>query len=259
MISIKNEAEIALMKQSCQLVSQTLGELAKHIKSGVTTKRLDRIAEEYIRDHGGQPGFLNYQGYPATLCTSINDEVVHGIPGDRVIEEGDIVSVDCGVLLNGYYGDSAYTFAVGEVGEDVVQLMEATKKALYLGIENAVEGSRLGDISYSIQHYVESRGYSVVREMVGHGIGRKLHEDPQVPNYGQRGRGTLLKEGYVLAIEPMINMGKKEIRQLNDGWTIKTKDGKKSAHYEHTVAVRKAAAEILTTFDFIEEALKAKN
>ncbi len=251
----KTNEEIELLKESNQLVGKTLGEITKWIKPGVTTNYLDKIAEEFIRDNGGVPGFLNYGGFPNTLCISPNEQVVHGIPSDKAIEEGDILSVDCGVLMNGFYGDSAYTFPVGEVSEAKKKLMRITKESLYKGIENAIHGNRLGDIGAAVQQYVQKEGYSVVREMVGHGVGRDLHEDPQVKNYGKRGRGQLLREGLVIAIEPMINMGKQFIVQEEDGWTIRTADREPSAHFEHTVAVRKGKAEILSTFKYVEEVL----
>jgi len=258
MIYYKTAEEIELLRHSNMLVARTHGEIAKVIGPGVSTRRLDEIAEEYIKDNGGIPGFLGYQGYPNTLCISVNSTVVHGIPSDYLMKEGDIVSVDCGVLMNNYYGDSAYTYKIGVVKPEIERLLEITKEALYKGIEKAIEGNRLGDISYAVQHHCESNGYSVVREMVGHGVGRKLHEKPEVPNYGKRGSGIVLKKGLVLAIEPMINMGKKDIFQTNDGWTIKTKDGKPSAHFEHTIAIDGNKADILSSFDFVEEVLKNK-
>jgi methionyl aminopeptidase len=258
MIVYKSEDEIALIKESSLLVGKTLAEVAKEIRPGVRTIALDRIAETYIRDHGAKPGFKGYNGFKHTLCISVNEEVVHGIPGSRELVDGDIVSIDCGVYLNEFYGDSAYTFAVGEVKEEVRLLMERTRESLYKGIEMAVEGKRLGDIGFAIQSYVEPFGYGVVRDLVGHGLGRNLHEKPEVPNYGRRGTGIKLKEGMVLAIEPMINLGTKSIVQGGDGWTIRTADKLPSAHYEHDVAVRKGEAEILSTFDYIEEVLNKK-
>ncbi len=258
MIYYKTAEEIELLRQSNMLVARTHGEIAKIIGPGITTKKLDQIAEEFIKDNGGIPGFLGYQGYPNTLCVSVNSTVVHGIPSEYFLKEGDIVSVDCGVLMNSYYGDSAYTYMIGEVSTEVKSLLEVTKAALYKGIEKAIEGNRLGDISYAVQNHCERHGYSVVREMVGHGVGRKLHEKPEVPNYGKRGNGLILKKGLVIAIEPMINMGKKEIFQTNDGWTIRTKDGKPSAHFEHTIAVGHGKADILSSFEFVEEVLKNK-
>ncbi len=258
MIYYKTAEEIELLRQSNMLVARTHGEIANIIGPGISTKKLDQIAEEFIKDNGGIPGFLGYQGYPNTLCISVNSTVVHGIPSEYLLKEGDIVSVDCGVLMNKYYGDSAYTYMIGEVDPEIKKLLEVTKAALYKGIEKAIEGNRLGDISYAVQNHCESHGYSVVREMVGHGVGRKLHEKPEVPNYGKRGNGLVLKKGLVLAIEPMINMGKKEIFQANDGWTIRTKDGKPSAHFEHTIAVDHGKADILSSFEFVEEVLKNK-
>lgn len=258
MIHIKTAEEIELMRQSNMLVSKTLAEIAKFIGPGVKTNKLDKIAEDFIRDHGGIPGFLGYQGFPNTLCISVNSTVVHGIPSDYELREGDIVSVDCGVLMNNYYGDSAFTYTIGQVKPEIMMLLKITKEALYKGIEKAVEGNRLGDISYAIQSHCESHGFSVVREMVGHGVGRKLHEKPEVPNYGKRGSGVKLAKGLVIAIEPMINLGRKEIYQANDGWTIKTRDGSPSAHYEHTVAVGEGKADILSTFEYVEEILNTK-
>jgi methionyl aminopeptidase len=255
MIFYKTDDEIELLRLSNQLVAKTHGEIAKLIKPGVSTIKLDKVADEFIRDNGGIPGFLNYGGFPNTLCISINEQVVHGLPSIRELKEGDIVSVDCGVLLNGYYGDSAYTYGVGEISKEDQQLLRITKESLYKGIENAIVGKRLGDVSYAIQEHVTKAGYSIVREMVGHGIGQKLHEDPQVPNYGKRGRGIKLLNGLVIAIEPMINMGAREIVQLEDGWTMATKDNKKSAHFEHTVAIHNGKADILSSFKFIEEVL----
>ncbi len=255
MIYLKTDEEIELMRISNLLVAKTLGEVAKAVKPGVSTLELDKIAEAFIRDNGGTPAFLNYQGFPNTLCTSVNEQVVHGIPNDKPLQEGDIVSVDCGVLLNDFYGDSAYTFPIGVVAPEVKALLDATKESLYNGIEQAIENNRLGDVGNAIQSYTEERGYSVVREMVGHGIGRNLHEAPEVANYGRKGNGTKLKSGMVIAIEPMINLGKRQIVQENDGWTIRTIDKKVSAHYEHTVAVRKGKADILSSFKFVEEVL----
>ena len=258
MIYYKTADEIELLRKSNMLVARTHGEMAKLIKPGVSTLKLDKVAEEFIRDNDGVPGFLGYQGYPNTLCISINDTVVHGIPSNYELKDGDIVSVDCGVLMNKYYGDSAYTYTVGEVKSEIIKLLEITKESLYKGIEKAVVGSRLGDIGYAVQEHCESNGYSVVREMVGHGVGKKLHEKPEVPNYGRRGSGIKLKKGLVLAIEPMINLGKKDIYQLEDGWTIKTRDGMPSAHFEHTVAIDQGKADILSSFEFVEEVLRNK-
>lgn len=253
MIYIKTAEEIELIKASNLLVSKTLAEVAKNIAPGITTLKLDKIAESFIRDHHAQPGFLGYKGYPKTLCTSVNQQVVHGIPSDYTLKEGDIVSVDCGVLMNEYYGDSAYTFAVGEVSEKVKLLLATTRESLYKGIEKAKEGNRLGDVSHAIQEHCEKMNFSVVREMVGHGIGKQLHEAPEVPNYGRRGHGVKLKEGMVICIEPMINMGRKEIKQHADGWTIRAADNTPSAHFEHCIAIGKDGAEILSTFEYIEE------
>jgi methionyl aminopeptidase len=255
MIQYKTDEEISLIKKSSLLVGKTLAEVAKRIRPGVKAIDLDKVAEEFIKDHGALPGFKGYGGFPNTLCISVNEKVVHGIPDERELLDGDIVSIDCGVLLNGFYGDSAYTFAVGEVVEETLLLLERTKESLYKGIEAAVSGKRIGDIGYEIQTYVEQFGYGVVRDLVGHGLGRELHEKPEVPNYGKRGTGSKLKEGMVLAIEPMVNLGTKDIVQERDGWTIRTADRKPSAHYEHDVAIRKGKAEILSTFEFIEEVL----
>ena len=258
MISYKTAEQIELLRESNMLVARTHGEIAKIIGPGVKTSKLDKIAEEFIRDNGGIPGFLGYGGFPNTLCISINDAVVHGIPSDYELKEGEVVSVDCGVLMNKYYGDSAYTYEIGEVDTDLKKLLQVTKESLYLGIEKAIVGNRLGDVSFAVQNHAENNGYTVVREMVGHGVGTKLHEKPEVPNYGKRGRGIKLKEGLVIAIEPMINLGKKEIYQEDDGWTIRTKDGKASAHFEHTIVVCKGKADILSSFEFVEEVLKNK-
>lgn len=259
MILIKTEEEIELIRESSLLVGKTLAEVAKHIKPGVTTKHLDRVAEEFIRDNKAIPGFKGYRGFPATLCTSVNDVVVHGIPGDNPLKNGDIISIDCGVKKNGYFGDSAFTFAVGEIEEKVKMLMERTKESLYKAIDVAITGNRIGDISFAVQSYVEGYGYSVVRDLVGHGLGKDLHEKPEVPNFGKRGKGKELMSGMVLAIEPMINLGIKNVYQSKDGWTIRTKDGMPSAHYEHDVVIRKGKAEILSTFDYIYEVLKNHN
>lgn len=258
MIYIKTDEEIELQRQSSLLVGSTLAEVAKHIKPGVKTIELDRIAEAFIRDHGAVPGFKGYGGFPATLCTSVNDAVVHGIPGDLELKEGDIISIDCGTIMNGFYGDSAYTFPVGEVDREVLLLLERTKQSLYLGIEQAEAGKRVHDIGYAVQQYVESFGYGVVRDLVGHGVGRNLHEDPEVPNYGRRGTGAKLKPGMCIAVEPMINLGVKEVFQEGDGWTIRTVDGKPSAHFEHDVAVRNGKADILSSFEEIEKVLNKK-
>lgn len=263
MIFLKTEDEIELLRQSNLLVGKTLAELAKIIKPGVTTKELDKVAEEFIRDHGAEPtfkGFPNPYGsaFPASICTSVNEQVVHGIPSDVVLRDGDIVSVDCGTYMNGFCGDSAYTFSVGDVDEEVLNLLRTTKEALYLGIQNAVQGKRLGDIGYSIQQHCEKISYGVVREFVGHGIGKKMHEDPQVPNFGKRGTGAMLKQGMCIAIEPMITLGERQIVMERDGWTVRTRDRKVAAHFEHTVAVRSGKADILSSFQFIEEVLGDK-
>ena len=252
-IILKTDEEIELMRHSNRLVGMTLGELSKHIKPGVTTLQLDKIAEQFIRDHGAIPTFLGYNGFPNSICTSVNENVVHGIPNNKPLEDGDVVSIDCGTKLSGFCGDSAYTFCVGDVSPEVKQLLKVTEESLYKGIEMAVTGNRIGDISSTIQKYCESKGYSVVRELVGHGIGREMHEAPEVPNYGRRGVGPLLKDGMCIAIEPMINMGSKNVVFENDGWTVRTKDRKASAHFEHTVAIKNGKAEILSTFEFIEQ------
>ncbi len=253
MIHYKTEEEIAILKENAILVSKTLAEVGKHIAPGVTTKQLDKIAETFIRDNGAVPGFLGYGGFPATLCMSVNDMVVHGIPDGYVLQEGDIVSVDCGTVYKGFYGDSAYTFPVGQVDAQTALLLKTTEESLYLGAEKAVEGNRTGDIGHAVQSYCEARGFSVVRELVGHGIGKDMHEDPMVPNYGRPGSGKKLREGMVICIEPMINAGVKEVYEKRDGWGVATADGKKSAHFEFTVAVRKGKPEILTTFDYINK------
>ena len=256
MIFLKTEEEIELLRESNLLVCKTLAELAKVIQPGVTTAQLDKLAEEFIRDNGAIPAFKGYCGFPASLCTSVNDQVVHGIPSDKVIlKDGDIVSVDCGTFKNGFVGDSAYTFAVGEISDEVKLLLETTKESLFKGIEQAVEGRRLGDLGHAIQNHCETRGYSVVREFVGHGVGRKMHEAPEVPNYGSRGRGPMLKTGMTLCIEPMINLGKRDIIVERDGWTTRTRDGKPSAHFENAVAVAKGKADILSDFTIIESVL----
>ncbi len=258
-IYLKTEDEIELMRQANQLVGRTLGELAKHIKPGITTLQLDKIADEFIRDNGAIPtfkGFPNPYGgpFPASICTSVNDVVVHGVPNaETVLKEGDIISIDCGTLLNGFNGDSCYTFCVGEVSDEVKKLLKTTKESLYKGIENAVAGKHLGDISSAVQEHCEAQKYGIVRELTGHGIGREMHEDPRVPNYGSRGNGIMLKAGMCLAIEPMVTMGNRAIwMDANDRWTIRTRDGKPAAHFEHTIAVRKGQAEILSSFDEVE-------
>ncbi len=258
MIFLKTDEEIELMREANRLVGMTQGELAKLIKPGITTLSLNKIAEEFIRDHGATPSFLGYNGFPYSLCISVNENVVHGFPSDYVLEEGDIISVDCGTLKNGFNGDSAYTFCVGEVSEEVKALLRTTKESLYKGIEKAVAGNRIGDIGEAVQSYCEKRGYTVVRELVGHGIGRKMHEAPDVPNYGRHGVGPLLKKGMCIAIEPMINMGSRNVVFEKDGWTVRTKDRKPSAHFEHTVAIRDGKADILSTFEYAEAVLGDK-
>jgi len=257
MILAKTEEEIELLKLNHELVSKALAEVAKLIHPGVTTLELDKRAEEYIRDNGAKPGFLGYNGYPNTLCTSVNSAVVHGIPKNNALRDGDIVSVDCGTFMHGFYGDSAYTFTIGEVSPEVQRLIKVTRECLELGISKAIDGLRVGDISHAVQHHAESNGYSVVRELVGHGIGRNMHEKPEVPNYGVRGNGPKLVVGMAICIEPMINMGTKQVHQDNDGWTIRTTDGKPSAHFELAVVVRKNQAERLSTFSYIDEVLKS--
>lgn len=256
MILIKTADEIELMRQNNLLVSETLAELARLIKPGVSTGRLDQVADAFIRDHGAVPGFLGYQGYPKTLCTSVNSEVVHGIPSEKVLlKEGDLVSVDCGVFKDGFYGDTAFTFEVGEVSEKVRSLLVTTRECLLKGVEQAVDGKRIGDIGFAVQRHAESHGYSVVREMVGHGLGRNLHEAPEVPNYGRKGVGPKLKQGMVICIEPMINMGRRQINQDPDGWTIRAADKLPSAHFELAVAIDKGKADLLSTFSYIDEVL----
>jgi methionyl aminopeptidase len=255
MLYLKTDEEVGLLKESNLLVSRTLAEIARHIIPGVTTLYLDEIAEAFIRDHSAVPAFKGYGGFPKTLCTSVNEEVVHGIPSGYILREGDIISIDCGVILNEWYGDGAYTFAVGEIKDEVRKLLDCTKAALEEGVKEAVVGNRVGDISSAVQVKAESGGFSVVRELVGHGLGRKLHEPPEVPNYGKKGSGPKMEKGLVICIEPMINLGNKETVQMMDGWTIKTADGKPSAHFEYAVAVNKGRADVLTTFEFIEEVL----
>lgn len=256
MIHYKTDEEVELIRKSSLLVGKTLAEVAKNLKPGVTGLQMDRLAEEFIRDHGGVPTFKNYEGYPFSICYSVNSQVVHGFPTSDEIKDGDLVSVDCGVYMNGFHGDSAYTFAVGDVSDQVLKLMKVTQECLDKAIEQAVEGKRIGDIGFAVQSHAEFNGFTVVRELVGHGLGRNLHEAPEVPNYGKRGNGPALKNGMVLAIEPMINMGKRDVKTLSDGWTVVTKDGLPSAHYEHDVVVRKDKAEVLSTFEYIEEAIK---
>ncbi len=255
MIYLKTDEEIELMRESNLLVGMTHGELSKHIYPGITTLQLDKIADEFIRDHGAVPSFLGYGGFPNSICTSVNEHVVHGIPNNTPLKEGDIISIDIGTLKNEYNGDSAYTYFVGEVSNEIKDLLRVTRESLYIGIEQAKEGNRIGDIGNAIQTYCEQRGYSVVRELVGHGIGRKMHESPEVPNYGRRGTGPLIKNGMCIAIEPMINMGSKNVVFESDGWTVRTKDRKPSAHFEHTIAVQNGKADILSTFEFIKDNL----
>lgn len=255
MATLKTREQIELMRESALIVSRTLGEVAKLIKPGVTPLELDKVAEDYIRSQGAVPGFLGYGGFPNSLCTSVNDQVVHGIPTDEPLKEGDIISVDCGSIKNGYYGDHAFTFAVGEISDEVKKLLQVTEESLYLGIEQICSGNRIGDVGYAVQQHAEKHGYGVVRELVGHGLGTVMHEDPELPNYGRRGHGKKMKEGLVLAIEPMINMGTEKVMQLDDGWTIVTQDNKPSAHFEHDVAIIGGKPEILSTFKYVYEAL----
>ena len=253
MIYLKTAEEIELLRENNLLVSATLAEVGKHVRPGVSTLELDKLAEEFIRSHGAEPGFLGYGGFPNTLCMSVNEEVVHGIPSaKRILKEGDVLSVDCGTLMKGFYGDSAYTFAVGEIAPEVV-----TKEALYKGVAQAKAGNRVGDVASAVQEHAERHGYSVVRELVGHGLGRKMHEEPEVPNYGARGRGPLLKEGMVICIEPMINMGARYVVFERDGWTVRTRDRKPSAHFEFAVAVGKEGPDVLTDFGVIEQAINS--
>ena len=256
MIYYKTREEVATMKEGAEILGRAHGEVAKRVQPGVRTKELDRIAEEYIRDNGGIPSFKNYTGFPAALCISVNENVVHGFPGDYELREGDIISVDCGVYYKEFHTDSAYTYPVGEVADDVMQLLKVTKESLYKGIEKAVVGNRIGDIAGAIQEYVDQFGYGIVRELVGHGVGKHLHEGPEVPNYGKRGRGTKLQEGLVIAIEPMVNLGTRNVVQESDGWTIRTVDRKPSAHFEHTGAIFKEGTEVVTTHKYIEENVK---
>lgn len=256
-IRINTEEDIALIRKSCEVLSKTIAEVAKAIKPGITGVELDRLAEKFIRDNGGTPSFKGFEGFPASLCISINDEVVHGIPKNAPLKDGDIVSIDCGVYMNGFHGDMAYTFGIGNVKPEVQKLMKVTKESLYLGIEQAVAGKRTGDIGFAVQEHCERQNpYKCVRELVGHGVGKTVHEDPQVPNYGSRNSGTRLPENCVIAIEPMVNLGKKGIYSKNDNWTIATQDGQPSVHFEHTVAVRAGKPEILSTFKWIEEAVE---
>ncbi|MEA1877541.1 MAG: type I methionyl aminopeptidase [Bacteroidota bacterium] len=256
MITIKTDAEVELLRQSNLLVSETHAAIVPYMIAGVATSKIDKVAEEFIRDHGAIPGFKGYNGFPASLCISVNDQVVHGIPSSYVLKDGDIVSVDCGVYMNGFHGDSAFTFEIGEVKPEIRKLLAVTRESLFRGIAKAIMGNRVGDIGYAVQAYAEKNGYSVVREMVGHGVGRNLHEAPEVPNYGRKGSGGKLKNGMTLAIEPMINLGKRFISQDNDGWTIRTSDGSMSAHFEHSVAIRSGKADILSDFSIIDEAIR---
>jgi methionyl aminopeptidase len=258
MVHLKTAEEIELLRQSSLLVGKTLAAVARVIDEGVSTIALDKVAEEFIRDNGGVPAFKGYRGFPGSLCISVNSQVVHGIPGKYELKSGDVISVDCGVKMNGFYGDSAFTFPVGEVKQDVLDLLRVTKESLYKGIEKAIAGNRMGDVSDAIQSHAEKHGYGVVRELVGHGVGRSLHEEPEVPNYGRKGSGPKLAAGLVIAIEPMINMGTRNVKQHSDGWTITTADGKPSAHYEHTIAVAANKADILSSFDEVEQVLKER-
>jgi methionyl aminopeptidase len=257
-ISYKSVEEIELIRESSLLVSKTLGEIAKVIAPGIKTIELNKLAETFIRDNGGVPAFLNYHGFPYSLCISLNDQVVHGFPGKKELVDGDLVSVDCGVILNKYIGDSAYTFAVGEVADGTKRLMRVTMECLDLGVAKAVSGNRVGDIGYAVQEHAEKHGFGVVKELVGHGVGLQLHEKPEVPNYGKRGSGVKLEEGMVIAIEPMINGGRARVKFWDDGWTVSTVDGRPSCHYEHTVAIRKGKPDILSTFSYVDEVLKEK-
>lgn len=251
----KSNEEIEIIRASCDILARTHGEVAKIVKAGTPTIQLNKIAEEYIRDNGGVPSFLNFNGFPYTLCISLNDQVVHGFPSDYQLRDGDIVSIDCGVIFNRYFSDSAYTYAIGEISPEHKNLLNVTKECLNLAIEKAVVGNRVGDISFAVQNYAEKFGFGVVRELVGHGVGTMVHEKPEVPNYGKRGSGLKLEEGMVLAIEPMINAGKSSVKFWDDGWTVSTRDKSRSAHFEHTVAIRKGKADVLSSFKYIEEVL----
>ncbi|RQO72042.1 type I methionyl aminopeptidase [Pedobacter sp. KBW06] len=257
-IYYKSPEEIELIRESSLLVSKTLAEVAKVIGPGITTKKLNDLAETFIKDHGAIPAFLNYNGFPYSLCISPNEQVVHGFPGEYVIQEGDLISVDCGVILNKFFGDSAYTFSIGEISAEKQKLVDVTKECLRLAIEKAVVGSRIGDVGYAVQAHAEANGFGVVKELVGHGVGVQLHEKPEVPNYGKRGSGIKLEEGMVIAIEPMINAGTAGVKFWSDGWTVTSKDNRPSAHFEHTVAVKKGNADVLSTFSVIEEVLNKK-
>ena len=253
MVHLKTEEEIQLIKEGAQILGKAHGEVAKLVKPGVKTSSLDKVAEEFIKDHGGVPSFKNYNGFPSTLCISVNEVVVHGFPGDYELAESDVVSVDCGVLYKGFHSDSAYTYPLEGVSTEVLRLLDRTYESLFIGIEKAREGNRIGDIGYEIQKFVESFGYGVVRELVGHGVGKNLHEDPEIPNFGKRGKGMKIVPGMVFAIEPMINLGTKNVVQERDGWTIRTSDRRPSAHFEHMVAIGKGKTEVLTTHQYIEE------
>ena len=253
MIHYKTDSELEVIREGAEILGKAHGEVARLIKPGVKTKDLDKVAEEFILDHGGKPSFKGYNGFPSTLCISVNENVVHGFPGDYLLVEGDILSIDCGVFYKGFHSDSAYTYPVGNVSDEVRDLLKVTKESLYIGIESARCGQRIGDVGFAIQSHVEAHGYSVVRELVGHGVGRHLHESPEVPNFGKRGKGIMLKSGLVIAIEPMVNMGKRNVVQEADGWTIRTKDRMPSAHFEHTVAIFSDKTEVLTTHKYIEE------
>ncbi|MGR3809839.1 type I methionyl aminopeptidase [Jiulongibacter sp. NS-SX5] len=257
-IYLKSAADAAIIKANGQILGKAHAEVAKHLDEGVTTQSLDVIAEEFIRDNGGVPSFKGYGGFPASLCISVNEVVVHGFPGERVLKSGDIISIDCGVYKDGFHADSAYTYMIGEVASDIQDLLKSTKESLYRGIEKVKPGNRIGDLSYAIQSYNEERGYGIVRELVGHGVGKSLHEAPEVANFGKRGNGPRMKEGMVIAIEPMVTLGKRFVVQEQDGWTIRTEDRSAAAHYEHTVLVTKDGNEILTTFEYIEEVLEQK-
>lgn len=258
MIYYKTEAEIELIRQSALLVGKAIAEVTRQLKPGITTDSLDKLADEFIRDHGAKPSFKNFKGYPFASCISVNDAIVHGFPGNKPLQDGDVISVDIGVYKNSYHGDSAYTFAIGDVPEEKMKLLKVTKESLYRAIEKAVAGNRIGDVSFAVQDFCEKQHkYGVVRELVGHGLGKQLHEEPQVPNFGKRGSGPKMQEGMVIAIEPMVNLGVKEVWYDDDGWTVRTKDGKVSAHYEHTICVRKQKADILSSFDDIEKAERA--
>lgn len=256
MIYYKSLEEIEIIKEGAEILGKAHGEVARMVKPGVKTGDLDKVAEAFIRDHGGKPSFKNYNGFPSSLCISVNENVVHGFPGPYELREGDIISIDCGVYFKGFHSDSAYTYPIGRVSDEVLQLLKVTKESLYKGIEAAVAGNRIGDIGFAVQQHVSAYGYGIVRELVGHGVGKNLHEGPEVPNYGKRGKGPMLKHGMVIAIEPMINLGTRNVIQESDGWTIRTSDRKPSAHYEHTVAVLETGTEILTTHKYIEEVFK---